>query len=53
MAVPVFIGAVEATRGLLGGEPFSFYRPWIDLLLVFDVIFIVVSFWVIDFILDA
>jgi heme exporter protein B len=53
MAVPVFIGAVEATRGVLGGEPFVFYRPWIDLLLVFDLIFVVVSFWVIDFVLDA
>jgi len=53
MAVPVFIGAVEATRGVLAGQPFDLYRPWLDLLLVFDVIFIVVSFWVIDFVLDG
>jgi heme exporter protein B len=53
MAVPVFIGAVEATRGLLSGQPFDLYRPWIDLLLVFDLIFTVVSFWVIDFVLDG
>ena len=53
MAVPVFIGAVEATRGVLAGQPFELYRPWLDLLLVFDVIFVVVSFWVIDFVLDG
>jgi heme exporter protein B len=53
MAVPVFIGAVEATRGVLAGQPFDLYRPWLDLLLVFDVIFVVVSFWVIDFVLDG
>ena len=53
MAVPVFIGAVEATRGVLGGEPFGLYRPWLDLLSVFDVIFVVVSFWVVEYVLDV
>ncbi|MFQ5949711.1 MAG: heme exporter protein CcmB [Nitrospiria bacterium] len=52
LAVPVFIGAVEATRGALSGDPFALYRHWIELLVVFDMIFIVVSFWVFEFILD-
>lgn len=51
-SAPVFIGAVEATRGVLSGEPLSLYRMWIDLLLVYDVIFVVLSFWFIDFVLD-
>jgi hypothetical protein len=38
---------------VLAGQPFELYRPWLDLLLVFDVIFVVVSFWVIDFVLDG
>jgi len=53
LSVPVFIGAIEATRGLLDGSPFSFYRRWIELLTVFDLIFTVVSFWVFEFILDG
>jgi len=52
LIVPVMIGAVEATGGVLRGDPFSLYRQWIELLIIFDVIFTIVSFWVFDFILD-
>jgi len=52
LSVPIFIAAVESTRGVISGDPFSLYRHWIELLLVFDVIFVVVSFWVFEFILD-
>ena len=52
LAVPVFIGAVESTRGALNGDPLSLYFQWIELLAVFDLIFMIVSFWVFEFILD-
>jgi len=52
LIVPVIIGAVEATGGVLQGQPVMFYRPWIELLIIFDVIFTIVSFWVFEFILD-
>lgn len=52
LAVPVIIGSVEATRGVLNGNPFELYQHWMELLIVFDIIFTVVSFWVFDFILD-
>ena len=52
LIVPVMIGAVEATGGVLRGDPISLYRQWIELLIVFDVIFTIVSFWVFEFILD-
>jgi len=52
LAVPVMIGSVEATRGALSGDPYSLYRNWVELLIVFDVIFTVVSFWLFDFIMD-
>jgi heme exporter protein B len=52
LSVPVFIGAIEATRGILDGSPIALYRRWIDLLAVFDLIFIVVSFWLFEAILD-
>ncbi|MDR4482114.1 MAG: heme exporter protein CcmB [Nitrospirales bacterium] len=53
LAVPVMIAAVEATRGALSGDPFSFYSQWIQLLVIFDIIFTVVSFWLFEFILDS
>jgi len=52
LAVPVFIGAVESTRGALNGDPMSLYSQWIELLAIFDLIFTIVSFWVFEFILD-
>ncbi|HLG21839.1 MAG TPA: heme exporter protein CcmB [Candidatus Manganitrophaceae bacterium] len=52
LAAPVFIGAVESTRGVFNGDPFTFYSDWIQLLIVYDIIFMVVSFWVFEFILD-
>lgn len=52
LIVPVMIGAVEATGGVLRGDAFTLYRQWIELLIVFDVIFMLVSFWVFEFILD-
>ncbi|MGD9850353.1 MAG: heme exporter protein CcmB [Nitrospirales bacterium] len=53
LAVPVMISAVEATRGILNGDPYSFYSQWIQLLVVFDIIFTVVSFWLFELILDS
>ena len=52
LAVPIFIGAVESTRGVFNGESFLMYRPWLDLLAVFDLVFVTVSFWVFEYVLD-
>ncbi|MBI3804818.1 MAG: heme exporter protein CcmB [Nitrospirae bacterium] len=52
LAVPIFIGAVEATRGVFNGDPLPLYLDWIKLLIVFDLIFVTISFWVFEFILD-
>lgn len=53
LAVPVMIAAVEATRGALNGDPVSLYGNWLQLLAVFDVVFLVLSFWAFEWILDA
>ena len=53
LAVPVMIAAVEATRGILSGQPLSIYSQWVELLMVFDVIFTVASFWLFELILDS
>lgn len=52
LIVPVMIGAVEATAGALSGAPLAAYRQWIELLVIFDIIFTIVSFWLFEFILD-
>ena len=53
MAVPVMIGAVEATRGALNGDPWALYGQWVELLIVFDLIFTVVCFWAFEWILES
>ncbi len=52
LVVPVMIAAVEATKGALGGDPLSLYRQWLELLVIFDLIFTVVSFWMFEFIME-
>ena len=43
VAIPVIIAAVVATRGILDGTPFGELGQWWQLLLAFDVIFLVLS----------
>ena len=52
LAVPVIIGAVEATRGGLNQEPLILYQHWIQLLVIFDVVFLITSYWLFEFILE-
>jgi len=52
IVIPLIIGAVEATRGALNGDPFSLYEHWITLIVIFDLVFTIVAFWVFEFILD-
>ena len=52
LSMPVFIGAVEATRGAMSGDLLSVYATWIWLLGLYDIIFTLVAFWVFEFILD-
>jgi len=52
LVVPVIIGAVEATRGAMNGDPFALYQKWLQLLGVFDLVFLIVSYWLFEFILE-
>lgn len=53
LIVPVMIAAVEATKGALGGDPVAQYRQWLELLVIFDTVFAVVSFWMFEFIMES
>lgn len=50
--VPVLVASVKASSGYLSGLPVEEIRPWINLLLVYDVIFTAVAFMVFEFIVE-
>lgn len=52
LAIPVLIAAVKSSNGFLQVLPWEEIRPWINLLLVYDVIFITVAYMVYDFVVE-
>ncbi len=52
IAVPVIIAAVEATKLVLAGEPWSRLVSWLQVMAAFDIIFLVVSSLVFEFIIE-
>jgi len=52
LVIPVLIAAVKASGGFLQGFSFSEVRNWINLLIVYDVIFIAISFMIFDYVVE-
>ena len=52
VVVPVIIAAVETTSGALQGDSWGEIGKWIQLIAVFDVVFIIVSAFVMQFVLE-
>lgn len=52
VVLPVLIAAVKASAGILNGFPFSDIQTWINLLIVYDIIFTSVAFMVFDFVVE-
>jgi heme exporter protein B len=52
IAVPAFIGAIEGTTGALRGEPLAVYRDWVNLLVAFCVIFLVLSYLLFEYVVE-
>ena len=52
LIIPVLIAAVKGSTGFLQGAQVVDIRPWINLLIVYDVIFIAVAFMVFDYIVE-
>ena len=52
LVVPVVIAAVKASGGILQGLGFSEISTWINLLLVYDVIFIAISFMFFEYVVE-
>ena len=52
VVVPILIAAVKASGGYLTGAGMEEILPWLNLLIVYDVIFIAIAFMVFDFVVE-
>jgi heme exporter protein B len=52
IVIPVLIASVKASTGYLQAFPMNEITPWLNLLLVYDVIFIAVAFMTFDFVVE-
>ena len=52
VALPVLVAAVEASSAFLGGAAWGDIVPWINQLLVYDVVFTAAAFMVFDFVVE-
>ncbi len=52
VAVPVFVGAIEATNGVLKGDAPGDYASWVKLLAGFSVVFLILSFLLFEYVLE-
>lgn len=50
--IPLIIGSTKATGVLLDGKPWSEAWTWVNLLMAFDVVYLVVSFLVFEFVIE-
>jgi heme exporter protein B len=52
LVIPVLIAAVKASGGFLEGLEFAEILPWLNLLIVYDVVFIAVAFMTFEFVVE-
>ena len=52
VAMPELIAAVKATSGAMMGLPVAEWQQWLNLLIVFDVVLIAVSFMVFEYVVE-
>ncbi len=52
VAIPVLVAAVKASSGYLQGLAMSDIWPWLNLLIVYDVIFVAIAFMVFDYVVE-
>lgn len=50
--IPVFIAAVKASTGFLQGLEMAEIMPWINLLIVYDVVFTALAFMLFDYVVE-
>jgi ABC-type transport system involved in cytochrome c biogenesis permease component len=48
VVVPIIIGGVKATAGILNGYPSDEVVSWLRLMVAFDLVFVVLSVWLFE-----
>jgi heme exporter protein B len=52
VAVPVFIGAIEATSGAIRGQAVGEFANWLKLLAAFSIVFVVLAYLLFEYVLE-
>jgi heme exporter protein B len=52
VAIPLLVAAVKASGGFLDGSAISDIVPWLNILVVYDVVFTAVAFMVFDYVVE-
>jgi len=52
LVMPVLVAAVKASSGFLLGLDMSEIIPWLNILVVYDIVFIAVAFMVFDYVVE-
>ncbi len=52
LAIPVLVAAVKASSGFLLGLDMSEITPWLNILIVYDIVFTAVAFMVFDYVVE-
>jgi heme exporter protein B len=52
LVLPVIVAAVKASGGFLAADAFTEISPWLNLLLVYDIIFLAAAFMVFDYVVE-
>jgi len=52
VVLPVILAAVKASTGFLDGSEMNVIRPWLNLLIAYDIIFSAVAFMVFDYVVE-
>ncbi len=52
VSIPLLMASVKLTSGALQSRDFSDVSSWFSILLVYDVIFVVVAFWVFEYVVE-
>ena len=52
VAVPLLMAAVKLTTGTLQGRDFSEVSNWFNVLVAYDAIFLVIAFWVFEYVVE-
>jgi heme exporter protein B len=52
VSIPLLMAAVKLTIGALQARDFSEVVLWFNLLILYDVLFLVVAFWVFEYVVE-